>query len=279
MRNTWFCALTWPCLAFIVCLSAEKPTITSLEGNWAMAKVKRAKSKPDVLEPGEVKRLLAQPNTRCRTGLRNRCVLGMMVNLGLRNAEVRSLAPGDILWETGFVHVKEAKGLKDRTIPLDAAQEELRPWLEAWDRERPKSKWFFPTLKGGQLKAAYLQSLVGRLAARAGINRGKKRSAKVTQELGFERVAYPHLLRHSCASRWAMDGWSVPEIRDLLGHSNIATTNSYLTTRPADLANKAATLKREREAPGDKGKVLADKLGLTAEDLVVLKDWLRKEGQ
>lgn len=174
---------------------------------------------PTVLTKDEAAALLAQTNTSCPTGLRNRALLELLYRAGLRNGEARHLCPGHIRWAEGIVEVRRGKGDKDRMVPVD---QEVLGWLRAWQAKRPPGRYFFCTLKGGPLSARYLQQLVRRLASRAGI----------------ERAVTPHTLRHSYATSLLNDGFNIREVQELLGHADLSTTQIYTHVSPADLAAK-----------------------------------------
>jgi len=204
-----------------------------------------AKRLPTVLEPAEARALLDQPNVNCPTGLRNRALLEVMYRAGLRNAEARHLRPGDIRWSTGMIEVRDGKGGKDRTVPVDG---ETLARLKAWQAIRPAGRYFFNTLKGGELSPRYLQALMKRLAAKAGIEQA-------------ERVT-PHVLRHSYATHLLNDGFTIREVQTLLGHSSVQTTQIYTHVSPKDLAAKI----QKRSGNGDQ----RDRVKLLTEKLLAL---------
>ncbi len=76
----------------------------------------RAVRLPDILTEEEREGLLRQPNPRTPTGLRNLCMIRLMLNAGLRSSEVLNLIVGDINWITGTFKVREGKGKKDRVL-------------------------------------------------------------------------------------------------------------------------------------------------------------------
>lgn len=176
---------------------------------------------PIALNRDEVRLLLAQPNVQCPTGLRNRAMLELMYGAGLRNSEARKLSPVDIRWYDGMVDVRNGKGNKDRAMPVPA---DTLAWLEAWRDQRPAGQRFFCTLAGGELSARYLQAMVKRLARRAGL-------------AGAERVT-PHVLRHSYATHLLDAGFNIRKVQDLLGHSDVKTTEIYTHVNPVDLAEE-----------------------------------------
>ena len=180
------------------------------------------KKLPVVLEKEEAEAILAQPNTGCPTGLRNRAILELMYRAGLRVSEVINLKPGDIRWGVGILEVRSGKGGKDRNVPVDS---ETLGWLRAWQGQRPgRRQRFFTTLQGKPLSARYLQQLVKRLAHKAGL----ERADQIT----------PHVFRHSYATGLLNDGFTIREVQTLLGHSNVSTTQIYTHISPQVLTEK-----------------------------------------
>jgi len=187
----------------------------------------RRKKLPVVLEPEEVEKLLSIPNKRYITGIRNKAILATMANMGLRVSEVVNLRPGDINLTKRNLRVINGKDGVDRdiTIPINTA-EALREWKKA----KPKdSKYFFTTIKnknqgnrfdsskGSQLSVRYIQFMVKRYAKKAGI----------------DKDITPHTLRHTFATSFIRQGQNVMKLKKILGHSDISTTQIYVT-----LANK-----------------------------------------
>ena len=71
---------------------------------------------PEVLTHEEQETLLRQPNARNLNGLRNLCLLRLMLNTGLRAAEVLKAKTRDIDWSSGELMVRQGKGKKDRSL-------------------------------------------------------------------------------------------------------------------------------------------------------------------
>ena len=97
---------------------------------------------PKTLTRDEARRLLAAPNLRCPTGLRNRCMLELMYRAGLRVGEVVKLRPRDVYVDRGTVRVLDGNG-GDGTAYFDA--ESLRLLLERWQDVR----WTLPACGAG----------------------------------------------------------------------------------------------------------------------------------
>ena len=186
----------------------------------------RRKKLPIVLEPDEVGKLLSIPNKRYITGIRNKAILAIMANMGLRVSEVVNLKPGDLNLTKRKLRVVNGKGGVDRDLIIPEYTAEI---LREWKKAKPKnSRYFFTTIKdkaggqfasskGSQLSVRYIQFMVKRYGKRAGINKD------IT----------PHTLRHTFATGFIRQGQNVMKLKDILGHSDISTTQIYVT-----LANK-----------------------------------------
>ncbi len=204
-----------------------------------------AKKLPQILTQSELTVLLDQPNVRTITGLRNRCVLELMAHGGLRVGEIINLKPGDIRWDTGEVEIHNGKGGRERVIPLHRS---TMDWLHLWNEKRPKhSRYFFTTISGAkpgkQINSRYPDQMVKRYAKETGIQEFE------VQESGQRQYRIkPHALRHTYASSLLDSGFSLAEVQQLLGHSNIITTSVYLHVNPKDLRQKVQSAPTAEES-------------------------------
>jgi len=175
----------------------------------------RRKKLPVVLTAEEAERLLSIPNRRYPTGLRNICILKMMLNAGLRSAEVLALEPRDVDLTTGKVHVRNGKGGKDRIVWIgEGTLDDLRAWTEKRaDRVRnlDRSTPLFCTLDGKSIHSGYLRNFVYRIAEKAGI----------------DKPISPHTLRHSYATDLYRESQNLRVVQKALGHSYVSTTMLY----------------------------------------------------
>lgn len=166
---------------------------------------------PSSLRGDEPDRLLHQS-----AGPRDRLLYQCGLYLGLRVSELVGLAVEDIDLSRGVCTVRHGKGDKDRAVPIPA---KLLPELRAWIGER-QTGWLFPSPRGaGHLSARAVQVSIRKAAQRAGI----------------ARHVTPHKLRHSYATNLLRRGADIVEIKELLGHSSIATTQVYLSADPERL--------------------------------------------
>ena len=168
---------------------------------------------PEVLTEKEQEALLAQPNPRYLTGQRNRTMLRLMLDIGLRLSEVINLQWRDIDLNSGVTMIRQGKGAKDRQL---WTREESLELLRAWRKRQAKEcggqhKHVFTTKQGGLLHPRYVQRMVKRYALKAAIHKD------VT----------PHTLRHSFATDLYRNRKSIRITQEALGHANLTTTQIY----------------------------------------------------
>ncbi len=158
---------------------------------------------PEILNFGEVKAILS-----ANRNLKHRAMLTMVYALGLRSGELISLKIADIDGERQIVHLKGAKGNRDRVLPLS---NKLRTLLrEYYAKYQPKEYLF-----NGQKHAKYSpQSL-------------RKVFNAACQTASISKKVTLHSLRHAYATHLLEAGTDVRVIQQLLGHNSIRTTMIY----------------------------------------------------
>ncbi|MBA7494311.1 Tyrosine recombinase XerD [subsurface metagenome] len=183
------------------------------------------KKLPVVLEPGEAEILIKQPNKRYRTGKRNIAILNVMLNMGLRVSEITNLKPGHINLTTRKLRVVNSKGSQDRDLLIPMA---LIDKIKAWKDIKPKNtEYLFTTLEGNKLDKRYLCDMVKRYGKRSKIN----------------KVISPHTLRHTFATEYYRQTKDIETLRRILGHSDISTTQIYITLANIDVENGMKSFK------------------------------------
>jgi site-specific recombinase XerD len=197
------------------------------------------------LSTEEAAALIDAPDRQRWEGRRDRALLVLALQTGLRVSELIGLDCADVLLGAGG-HVRcEGKGRKQRAVPLTAAaQKVLRTWLA--ERAGRAADPLFPTRTGRRLSPDAIERLVGIHGAIA---------AKECPSLQAKNL-HPHVLRHTCAMSLLQAGVDVAAIALWLGHADMRSTDAYIH---ADLGIKEralalttpATIKPGRYTPPD----------------------------
>ena len=172
---------------------------------------KAGKRLPENLDADRMAKLLDIPGEGPLV-TRDRAVLELLYSSGLRLAELTDLNIGDVDMADCTVRVT-GKGNKDRIVPVGRhAIKALRQWhTERGLLAALGEKALFVSNRGSRLSQRSVQARVDHWAKRQGIN------TKV----------YPHLFRHSFASHLLESSHDLRAVQELLGHSNISTTQVY----------------------------------------------------
>jgi integrase/recombinase XerD len=175
----------------------------------APAIARRGRKLPTVLTEEERVALLQQPNQHTLTGLRNACLLTVMLDAGLRASEVLHVHIHDVDWKRGKILVKQGKGKKDRVLWLnESAMERLRQWKTT---RKKQTELLFSTHQGRHINSSYLRVMVKRYA----------RQAKIFKDV------HPHTLRHTFATDLYRSTKNIRLTQKALGHSDLSTTMIY----------------------------------------------------
>lgn len=171
-----------------------------------MSEIKRL---PSVLSSYEQLALFKQPNPKAPTGLRNLCIISLMLKAGLRVSEVINLKNEDIDWENKKLHVAGSGAARERILWIGQPELEL---LERWNSIKPPdSAYFFSTLDGKSLQDRYIREMIKRLARKAGISKD----------------VYPHLLRYTFAVDLMRETQDIQLLKESLGHRELSATYAY----------------------------------------------------
>ncbi|MDP1853379.1 MAG: site-specific tyrosine recombinase XerD [Candidatus Omnitrophota bacterium] len=169
---------------------------------------------PEVMSLPEVEALINSPDLKDKEGVRDRSILEMLYATGMRASELVNLKLEDINLEVGFVRCF-GKGRKERIVPLGGkAKEALIRYLE---RVRPK------LLKNKTSPEIFLSRL-GKKISRQSLWSIIKKYAEVAK---IKRQIKPHTLRHSFATHLLEGGADLRSVQEMLGHSDISTTQIY----------------------------------------------------
>ena len=215
--------------SFFSYVAMEEPRHAALAQRvLAIPSKRHVRRQIDFLGRDEVEALLAAPNTHMRSGRRDRALLLVAVQTGLRASELIHLCRRDVDLGKG-AHLRcEGKGRKERCTPLrkDSAAA-LRNWLE--ERGGKPDSPVFPNQRGGFLSHDGLAYLLAK----------HLKAARTTcPSLARKRVT-PHVLRHTTAMELLQNGVDRAVIALWLGHESVETTSMYLH---ADLRLKQAAM-------------------------------------
>ena len=174
---------------------------------------KKKERLPSYLSIEEVEALLDAPDLSKKGELRDKAMLEMMYASGLRVSELITLERANLNIKRGVIKVM-GKGSKERRVPIGEFAlgyvsryiEEVRNFNVGKD-----SKFLFLNKNGKPISRVYFFKQVRKYAERAGIN----------------KTISPHTLRHCFATHLLEEGADLRAVQEMLGHSNIATTQIY----------------------------------------------------
>jgi len=183
----------------------------------------------------EMEAVLASADRTSWIGRRDRALLLLVVQTGLRVSELTGLRCRDVVLGHGAHVFCRGKGRKERCTPLTAQTVTvLRSWLK--ERGEDPDAPLFPTRRGNRLSIDAVERLV---------DKHVKAAEQRCPSLGKKRVT-PHVLRHSTAMELLAAGVDSSVIALWLGHESLQSTQMYLH---ADMAVKQQAL--DRTAPHD----------------------------
>jgi integrase/recombinase XerC len=177
---------------------------------------KTEKDLPYFVREGEMESLLNSDGFEADfEGERNRLILEMLYNTGIRRSELVGIKKSDIDYEASLLKVT-GKRNKQRLIPFaEGMKNKMLSYISIRNREiGAESEWFFVRKNGTQLSNGMVYLIVKKNLS--GISTLSKHS--------------PHVLRHSFATSMLNNGAELNAVKELLGHSSLAATSVYTHT-------------------------------------------------
>lgn len=176
---------------------------------------KQGRKLPETLSYEQISSIIEIPDVNRAAGLRDRTILEVLYACGLRVSELISLKQRDIIYDAEIVRVF-GKGSKERIVPIGSS---ALNWLDKYLRTaRPlfiktgqTEDVLFLNQRGKGLTRMFIWKLVDKCASNAGI--------------GFS--VHPHMFRHSFATHLLEGGADLRAVQEMLGHSDISTTQIY----------------------------------------------------
>jgi site-specific recombinase XerD len=188
--------------------------VLSIDINELPQRPSKDKSLPKVLSLEEV-RLIFQHTEN----LKHRTILMLIYSAGLRVSEAATMKMADIDTDRNIIHIKMAKGRKDRiTLLADSFKAILAEYVIQY---RPVSWLFEGQMPGSHITIRTIQKIFSNAVIHAGI----------TKDVSV------HSLRHSFATHLLENGTDIRYIQDLLGHANTKTTMIYTNVSNRALRN------------------------------------------
>lgn len=168
---------------------------------------------PEILSMDEVVRLLEQPSGESSKDVRDKAMLELLYATGIRVTELITLKTDDVNLNMGYIVCKDAN--KERVIPFgNEAKKALTNYLSGTRDAMladPNSEYLFANCSGQPMSRQGFWKLIKYYAKKAGI------VADIT----------PHTLRHSFAAHLVENGADLRSVQEMLGHSDISTTQIY----------------------------------------------------
>jgi len=167
------------------------------------------------LTPDEVKRLLKVCSGKTALDARNKAIVCILLDCGLRVSELASLTLDDVSPDTGVITVRYGKGGKQRLVHMGEQTQKVL-WRYVSIFRRGKSDQLFLNRSGEPLDVDGVKILIRRLGDAAVVK------------------VHPHKLRHTFAITFLRAGGDVFSLQYLLGHSTLTMTQRYLQSLNAD---------------------------------------------
>lgn len=190
----------------------------------------------DVLREEEITAMLKACASKTGWGMRGQAIVTLMLDTGMRRAEVAGLRTIDVDIDAGWLKVM-GKGGKERIIPFGTAtQRALWRYLRHY-RPEPLGEdiYFFLNLDGRPMSESGLASFFARLAKNSGVLR-----------------LHAHLCRHTFATRYLINGGDVFSLQQILGHTTLEMVRRYVSFASAQVSvqhRKYSPMDRMASAP------------------------------
>lgn len=171
---------------------------------------------PVVLEIQEVEKLLRQPDITKKKGLRDRTMFEFLYATGVRVSELISVKQSDIIEKEGFVKIF-GKGSKERIVPVG---DTALSFIEKYKISVRKKI----SIKGKAGDILFLSMHPGGGLSRVAVWKILKNYVKMAE---IDKKVSPHTFRHSFATHLLEGGADLRSVQEMLGHSDISTTQIY----------------------------------------------------
>ena len=177
--------------------------------------LKTEKKVPKTLNYDVIKQALSLPDENSPIGIRDEAIIELFYGTGIRLGELSNLKLTDVDFVNGLIKVT-GKGNKQRLVPLgEIAKLSLKKYLEV------RAEFFQKTILKN-VSSLFLNKY-GKPLSRRSIQRRVEKYLQLVTTIGIS----PHVLRHSYATHLLDNGADLMAVKELLGHSNLSTTQIY----------------------------------------------------
>lgn len=168
---------------------------------------------PVILSFDDIKKLIVAANN-----IKHKAMIALVYSAGLRIGELIDMKIKDVDSSRMIIHIKQAKGKKDRVVPLST---KLLIMLREYYKEYSPKEYLFEGQKGGSYTTSSFNKLL----------KSASKKAKINKDFSA------HALRHSYATHLLEKGTDIRVIQKLLGHNSIKTTMIYTQVSSPTLLN------------------------------------------
>ena len=201
----------------------EKDYLTADLGK-AIKLPKQPKRLPKViLDHAEIKKIMAAPNMQTNDGYRDRIILEILYDTGIRAAEMAAVKTGDLDLAGGYLTVRFGKGAKDRVVPVSSRVCGLIKAYLLMVR---------PAMIQGKDKGYLVLNRWGTGMTSTAVWAIVKKAAK---EGKIGKNVTTHSFRHTCATHMLKNGAPIRHIQEMLGHESLESTQIYTRVTINDL--------------------------------------------
>jgi len=175
---------------------------------------KKDKKLPDFLNYEEINKLFDSADTTTPLGLRNRCILELLYDTGIRVSELVNLKINDIEFDKKIINIL-GKGKKERIVYYgDYLQEVLDKYINDSRKyllNNKLSEYLILNNNGSKITTRGVEYIID----------------KMVNEAAIKHKISPHVLRHTFATHMLNGGADIKSIQQLLGHESLSTTGIY----------------------------------------------------
>jgi len=176
---------------------------------------------PEILTISEMNKFLDRLPKKNFIELRNKAIFELLYATGMRISELTNLKLTDIDFENRLLRVM-GKGKKERIVPFNETARDalLRLVRESNLKFKITKEYVFINIRGNKITDRSVERIL---------------QESFKQVMDSDKHVYPHLFRHSFATHLLQKGANLRVIQELLGHSNLSTTEKYTTLNFSDL--------------------------------------------